>query len=200
VRGQPGGRRVDLPAPCVVALVGASGSGKSTFALTHFRPTEVLSSDFFRGLVADDESDQRATRAAFDCLYYVAARRLAAGRLTVIDATNLRRHAREAVLRLARSAGCPAAALVLDLPEDLCLAQNRARNGRVVDEAVVRAHCAELRRGVTEAGLLKEGFGYVYVFSGAEDLLNVVITRGAGAAAAGDAPDQPASAAGRARR
>lgn len=73
----------------LVVLVGASGSGKSTFARRHFRPTEIISSDFCRGLVADDENDQSASRDAFDVLHYIAGKRLAAGRLTVVDATNV---------------------------------------------------------------------------------------------------------------
>ncbi|WP_323183959.1 AAA family ATPase [Streptomyces sp. NBC_01221] len=73
----------------LVVLVGASGSGKSTFARRHFEPTEIISSDFCRGLVADDENDQSASRDAFDVLHYIAGKRLAAGRLTVVDATSL---------------------------------------------------------------------------------------------------------------
>lgn len=79
--------RINLPELCVVALIGVSGSGKSTFARKHFKPTEVISSDFCRALVSDDENDQSATNDAFDVLYYIAGKRLEAGRLTVIDAT-----------------------------------------------------------------------------------------------------------------
>jgi len=72
---------ISLPDLCLVALVGASGSGKSSFASRHFKPTEVLSSDFCRGLVSDDENDQAATKDAFEVLNFIAAKRLAAGRL-----------------------------------------------------------------------------------------------------------------------
>src|ERR671930_616931 len=91
-----------IPELSLVVLIGASGSGKSTFARTHFRPTEVLSSDFCRGLVADDENDQSATGDAFDVLHYIAAKRLAAGRLTVVDATNVQPEARKPLVALAR--------------------------------------------------------------------------------------------------
>src|SRR5438477_562349 len=84
-----------IPNMSLVVLIGASGSGKSTFARTHFRPTEVLSSDACRGMVADDENDQSATTEAFDILHYIAAKRLAAGRLTVVDATNVQSAARK---------------------------------------------------------------------------------------------------------
>ena len=81
------GRVIDVPALSLVVLVGASGSGKSTFARSHFAATEVISSDFCRGLVSDDENDQRATLDAFAVLHFVARKRLAAGKLTVVDAT-----------------------------------------------------------------------------------------------------------------
>lgn len=73
----------------LVVLIGATGSGKSTFARAHFKATEVISSDFCRGLVADDENDQSASGDAFDVLHYIAGKRLAAGRRTVVDATSL---------------------------------------------------------------------------------------------------------------
>ena len=70
---------MNIPVPefSMVLLIGASGSGKSTFAAKHFKPTEIVSSDFCRGLVADDENDQAATKDAFAVLHFVAARRLA---------------------------------------------------------------------------------------------------------------------------
>ena len=89
---------IKIPELSLVVLIGASGSGKSTFARTHFKPTEVISSDYCRGLVSDDETDQSATQDAFDVLHYITAKRLAAGRLTVIDATNVESHARKSLL------------------------------------------------------------------------------------------------------
>ena len=81
--------RITIPELSLVVLVGPSGCGKSTFARKHFKPTEVLSSDFCRALVSDDENNQAATRDAFEVLHFIAAKRLAAGKLTVIDATNV---------------------------------------------------------------------------------------------------------------
>lgn len=119
--------KLSIPEFSLVVLVGASGAGKSSFARAHFRPTEVLSSDFCRGLVADDENDQAATGDAFDVLHYVAAKRLAAGRLTVVDATNVQPEARAPLVALARAHDCLPVAVVLDLPERLCQERNRAR-------------------------------------------------------------------------
>src|SRR5437764_13664099 len=105
-------------------LVGASGSGKSTFARTHFLPTEVISSDFCRGLVSDDENSQDATADAFDVLKYVAGKRLARGLLTVIDATNVQPEAGRPLVELAREHDVLPVAVVLKLPEEVCRARN----------------------------------------------------------------------------
>src|SRR5215469_16028980 len=86
---------ITIPELSLVALIGPSGCGKSSFARAHFKPTEVLSSDFCRGLVSDDENDQAATNDAFAVLHYIARKRLASGRLTVVDATNVQPEARK---------------------------------------------------------------------------------------------------------
>ena len=84
---------LSIPELSLLVLIGPSGCGKSTFARKHFNPTEILSSDFCRGLVCDDENDQSATNDAFEVLHFIAAKRLAAGKLTVIDATNVQAEA-----------------------------------------------------------------------------------------------------------
>ena len=94
--------RVTIPEFCLVVLMGASGSGKSTFARTHFAPTEVLSSDACRALVRDDETAQEATADAFEVLHFIARKRLAARRLTVVDATNVRPEDRRQLVAIAR--------------------------------------------------------------------------------------------------
>ena len=83
-----------------IVLIGSTGSGKSTFAAKHFLPTEVISSDYCRGLVSDDENSQAATNDAFEVLHFIAAKRLAAGKLTVIDATNVQPEARKPLVAL----------------------------------------------------------------------------------------------------
>src|SRR5437588_2713826 len=112
--------KIGIPELSLVVLIGPSGCGKSTFARTHFKATEILSSDFCRGLVSDDENDQSATKDAFEVLHFVAAKRLAAGKLTVIDATNVQIEARKPLLALAREYHCLPVAIVLNLPEKLC--------------------------------------------------------------------------------
>ena len=111
---------ITIPRLSLVVLIGPSGSGKSTFARQHFLPTEVLSSDACRGMVSDDENNQAVTNDAFELLRFIAARRLALGRLTVIDATNVQPEARKPLVELARQYHCLPVAIVLDLPERVC--------------------------------------------------------------------------------
>src|SRR5258708_13396160 len=111
--------KISIPELSLVVLIGPSGSGKSTFAHRHFKSTEILSSDFCRGMVSDDENDQTATKAAFDMLHYVAAKRLAAGKLTVIDATSVQLEARKPLLALAREYHFLALAISFTFPKHL---------------------------------------------------------------------------------
>ncbi|GGJ05463.1 polynucleotide kinase-phosphatase [Saccharopolyspora subtropica] len=160
--------RLSIPDMSLVVLIGASGSGKSTFARRHFAPTQVLSSDFFRGLVSDDETDQSATADAFDALHHVAGKRLAAGRLTVVDATNVQRHARAPLVELARKHNVLPVAIVLDMPESLCVERNASRPDRDFGAQVVRRHRAELRRSLKS--LQREGFRRVHVLRSVEEV------------------------------
>ncbi|KQO63896.1 polynucleotide kinase-phosphatase [Curtobacterium sp. Leaf261] len=159
----------------LVLLVGTSGSGKSTFAATHFGHFETLSSDFFRGLVSNDENDQAATPAAFDALRYVVAHRLRAGLLTVIDATNVQPEARRNWVKLARDHDVLPVAIVLDVPEPVCVARNAARADRDFGARVVKRQHDQLRRSIR--GLGKEGFRRVHVLRGVEDVAAASIVR-----------------------
>ncbi len=143
-----------------MALIGASSAGKSSFAARHFRPSEVLSSDFFRRLVADDEGALDANADTFESLYFVAARRLGRGLLTVIDATNLRPEDRKKLIALARDHDVLPVAIVLDLPLDTLLARHQARAERDFDPGVLRRQQRDLRRGA--GGLRKEGFRHLW--------------------------------------
>lgn len=149
-------------------LIGASGSGKSTFARRHFKPTEVLSSDFCRGLVADDENDQSASRDAFDVLHHIAGKRLAAGRRTVVDATNVQQDGRRQLIELARKHDVLPVAIVLDVPEEVCAERNAARTDRAdMPRRVIQRHIRELRRSLRH--LEREGFRKVHVLRGAAE-------------------------------
>ncbi|MDJ0380186.1 polynucleotide kinase-phosphatase [Streptomyces sp. G-G2] len=153
----------------LVVLIGATGSGKSTFARRHFKPTEVLSSDYCRGLVADDENDQSASKEAFDVLHYIAGKRLAAGRLTVVDATSVQQEARSQLVRLAREHDVLPIAIVLDLPEEVCAARNAERPDRAgLPRQVIQRHRRDLRRSMR--GLEREGFRKVHVLRSVDEV------------------------------
>jgi protein phosphatase len=167
--------KLTIPELSLVVLAGPSGCGKSTFARKHFKPTEVLSSDFCRGLVSDDETDQAATKEAFEVLHFIAAKRLAAGRLTVIDATNVQPEARKPLLALAREYHVLPVAIVLNLSERLCHDRNRGRTDRDFGPHVIRQQSQQLRRSVRN--LKREGFRHIYEFSTPEEVEEAVIER-----------------------
>ena len=165
-----------IPELSLVVLIGPSGAGKSTFARRHFQPTEVLSSDALRAWVSDDEHDQSATRDAFDILHRIAAKRLARGRLTVIDATSVKPDARKPLLELARRYHVRPVALVFQLPEEVCQERNRRRPDRQVEPFVVKVQSNDLRRSLP--GLANEGFQRnVWIFRSAGEVDAVRIER-----------------------
>jgi len=166
---------LSIPELSLVVLVGVTGSGKSTFARAHFKPTEVISSDFCRGLVADDENDQSATPAAFDVLRFIVGQRLKAGRLTVVDATNVQPEARRDLVLLAREYDVLPVAIVLDLPERLCAERNAQRPDRDFGPHVIRRQRQQLRRH--RNGLPREGFRTVHVLNTPEEVAAATITR-----------------------
>jgi protein phosphatase len=167
--------RINIPDFSLVLLMGASGSGKSSFAARHFKPTEILSSDRCRGFVSDDETDQGATKDAFDVLYYIAAKRLAARRLTVIDATNLRPEDRKHAVELAKRFHALPVIIALDVPEEICIERNRSRPDRDFGPNVVRSHVRLFRQSLR--GLSREGFRVVHELSGLERIDAAEITR-----------------------
>jgi protein phosphatase len=167
--------RITLPELSLVVLIGTSGAGKSTFARRHFLPTEVLSSDFCRGLVSDDENNQAATTDAFAVLHFIAAKRLAAGRLTVVDATNVRAAARQPLVALARERDVIPVAIVFDLPERICEQRNWVRPDRDFGPQVIRRQHQNLRRSLR--GLEREGFRHVFVLRSPEEVESVEIVR-----------------------
>ena len=167
--------KIVIPELSLVTIIGASGSGKSTFALKHFKKTEVLQSDYFRGLISDDENDQSVTGAAFETLRFVMAKRLELGRLTVCDATNVQPESRKPLVELARQFHCIPVAIVLNLPERICHSRNKARYDRDFGEHVVRNQVKDLKRSLRN--LKWEGFRHIHVLSSPEEVDAVVIER-----------------------
>ena len=166
--------KLTFPELSLIVLIGASGAGKSTFARKHFKPTQILSSDYFRGVVSDDENDQAATKDAFDVLHYITAKRLAAGKLTVIDATNVQPESRKPLINLAKQFHCFAIAIAFDLPESVCQERNKQRSNRQFGSHVVRNHTRSLQRSLRN--LKREGFRFIYKLSSIAEIEAVETT------------------------
>jgi polynucleotide kinase-phosphatase len=158
---------IKVPEMGLVVLVGVSGSGKSYFARKHFKPSQVVSSDHCRAVVADDETDQSATGDAFDLLHFIVRTRLRRGLLTVVDATNVQPKSRQSLVQLASDQDVLSVAIVLDVPEGVAVDRNAARPERDLPSHVVPRQCRELRRGLR--GLDRE-FKRSYVLRGVEEI------------------------------
>jgi len=167
--------KMTIPELSLVTLIGPSGCGKSSFARKHFKATEILSSDFCRGLVSDDENNQSATDDAFEVLHFIARKRLASAKLTVVDATNVQPEARKPLIELAREYHVLPVAIVLNLPERLCHDRNQSRPDRDFGPHVVRNQSQQLRKSLR--GLEREGFRHVFVLSSVEEVDAAVIER-----------------------
>jgi predicted kinase len=167
--------RIELRDPTLVVLVGAAGSGKSTFAARWFDPSEVLSSDAFREILTGDAGDQRATKTAFSIIHREVTKRLAARRTVVVDATNVEASARRQLIARARFAEVRAVAIVFALPRDVVLAQNAARPGRVVGPEIVERHLMRVEAAMQL--LAGEGFDDVVVLRTPTDVAATQIVR-----------------------
>ena len=165
---------INLPEPSLVALVGVSGSGKSSFAARHFRATEVVSSDHCRGLVCDDPNEQGVNEEAFGVVHAIVRARLSLGKLVVVDATHVQPEARAPLVELARSADLFAVAVVLDVPLKVCEDRNALRPDRRFGPHVARNQHVALRRSIR--GLKREGFKQVWTLR-LDELANVAIRR-----------------------
>ena len=159
---------LDIPDFCLVVLIGATGSGKSSFAARWFKPTEVISSDRCRGLVCDDENDQSISGDAFELVAAIAEKRLKHRRLAVIDATNVRAADRKAWVELARRWHALPVAIVLDPGLDVCVERNKTRPDRAFGPGVPQRMIQEIRRGLR--GLDKEGFRQIWKLGSVESI------------------------------
>ncbi|MDJ0836628.1 MAG: AAA family ATPase [Acidobacteriota bacterium] len=165
---------ITIPERSIVLLMGISGSGKSTFGAAHFLETEVISSDNIRAMLADDASDQSVSKPAFEVLQLIVRRRLEAGRIAVVDATNLVRDHRKPFLELGKSLKSPVVVILLDMPEDLCRARQRERSRRV-SASVIGKQVKQLNH--TLPNLDREGFWAVYRLTGPQQVAEALIQR-----------------------
>lgn len=162
------GNTLHIPEFSLVILIGSTGSGKSTFARTHFKPTEIISSDTCRGLVSDDETNQAATADAFSLVKYTARLRLKNGFLTVIDATNVKEESRKDWMKLSREFNCPMVAIILDMPEAICAERNALKPDRQFGAHVIPLHISQLEKSI---GSLKyEGYRDIFHLRSADEV------------------------------
>jgi protein phosphatase len=166
---------ITIPKLSLVLLIGPSGSGKSSFAQEHFLATEVLNSDTCRGWVADDENDQLVTKEAFEVLHFITRKRLAAGKLTVIDATNVQSESRKPLLQIAREYHCIPVAIIFNLSEKICQQRNEDRPDRDFGPHVIRQQRSQMRRGLR--GLRREGFRHTNFLESEQQVNEATITR-----------------------
>jgi protein phosphatase len=167
--------KIEIPELALVVLIGPSGSGKSTFARKHFKPTEIITSDLCRALVADDENAQDATAAAFEVLHLIASKRLEGGRLTVIDATNVQPESRKSLVELAKKHYCLVVGIVFDVPERIMLDRNKNRTDRTVRQDVIHRQRDQMRRSLRF--LKREGFRYVFSLESEEAVNSAIVER-----------------------
>jgi protein phosphatase len=166
--------QISIPDLSLIVLIGASGSGKSSFARKHFLPTEIISSDYCRSILADDENDQSVSGEAFELLHYIVAKRLKAGRLTVVDATSVKPEDRKPLLQIAKDYHCFAVAIAFDLPAQLCHDRNQQRGNRNFGIHVVERHRQNLRKSLR---FLDKEFRYAHVLKSVEEIDQVEFVR-----------------------
>jgi len=163
-----------IPEFSLVLLVGVSGAGKTTFAYKNFLPTQVLTSDKFRAMISDDENCMEASHDAFETLYSVTKKRLSRRLLTVIDATNIQDYGRRTLLDFAAEYGAAPIAIILDLPEEICIERTLVRADRPLPLDILRKHFQDFRE--TLDLLPTEGFHSIYVLKGEKEINNAVIS------------------------
>ncbi len=164
-----------VPELALVAMVGISSSGKSSFAKKHFLNTEIVSSDTCRGIVSNDENSMEATKDAFELVDYIVRKRLERGLLTVVDATHVQRDSRKSILKAAKDYHCMPVAIVVDPSMEVCVQRHSERDDRNFHTGVLSTQQRQLKATLKQ--LKREGFRYIYRLDTMEAIDNATITR-----------------------
>jgi predicted kinase len=134
----------------LIITVGLPGSGKSTYLAR--LGVNAISSDEVRRLIADNPHDQTMNARIFSVVRYLICQRIAAGRpVTHVDATHLTPWEREPYVILAQRYRCTLEALFFDVPVEICMARNQARD-RVVPEEAIRKMALQMIPPALEEG------------------------------------------------
>jgi len=153
-----GGNSLRILRPSIVVLCGPAACGKSTFARQHFRPTQIISSDWARALVCDDERDQRFNAQAFALVHFLVEQRLTVNRLCVVDSTALTGQARKDLLDLAKKCQVPTTVILFNVPLETCVERDEKRE-RSVGRAIVERHYEAFEQA--KGTIRQEGFDHV---------------------------------------
>jgi protein phosphatase len=136
---------IEIPASSLIVLIGPAACGKTTFAKKHFSSTQIVSSDFCRALICDDETNQSISHHAFDLLYFILDKRLYLKKLTVVDSTALSADIRHKYLEIAKAHNVPVIYLIFNHSLDCCLQRNLTRQ-RIVEKEVIERQYKKLCR------------------------------------------------------
>lgn len=168
-----GTKSLRLLRPSIVILCGPAACGKSTFAEKHFRPTQIISSDWARARISDDERDQRYSSQAFALVHFLVEQRLAVNRLCVVDSTALTAQARKDLVDVAKRFHVPTTLLLFDVPLQTCIERDEKRDRSVGTAIVERQYQTFLQSKETIA---QEGFDQIVEFrDGEQDKVEVEI-------------------------
>ncbi|GCE04388.1 AAA family ATPase [Dictyobacter aurantiacus] len=163
-------QRIHLPERTLIVLCGPAGAGKSTFARTFVaqhqqqgcRMTSIVSSDYCRALICDDETNQQVNRDTFDLFHYIIHKRMIQGRLTIVDSTALQVEARQRLLDLAVRHRYTTCLFLFNISLETCLRydQHQAR-GRIVGEQVIKYHLSLLQQALR--AVPQEGWNMIHI-------------------------------------
>lgn len=167
--------RIKVPEFSLIILIGPSSSGKTSFAKKYFKESEIISSDYCRYLLSDDENNQNVSKEAFELMHYLIDKRLSLRKLTVVDATNVLENSRYDLLELAKKHHALTVAIVFNISLDVCLFRNKLRPERKLEEKIIHYQYNQMQYSLMN--LKKEGFNYVYIMNTIEDVIKTNIIR-----------------------
>ena len=157
---------IRVPRRTLLVLCGPAGSGKSTFAAQRFGATTIVSSDYCRAMICDDENNQTVNRDTFELFHLIIQKRLFLGRFTVADSTALQPDARRKLRELSRHYGYFGCLLIFNIAPEICLERNKNRQ-RLVEERVIPYHTGLLQRALLDTP--QEGWEKIHIL-GEQDM------------------------------